>query len=354
MSISLGSTIHSMPASLKAPILVSRSSLQHLANKYPNYLKPIIKPIRKEPETPWGPKFKLFAYSCAAIAVPYSIGVAISASSSLRDYLEGDGDPSNDTLGRRVVAFVRWYWGEEDAIPYSEYLEKQMLPFSDIQNNENGTKSNKKADEISLQGELSASDRQTELDIQQQIHDTYNIHIYHDDSETDLIVPGTVLYQQQIDEIQKVKDPDISRNDRIWINFHDPQGNTDKESNISDNQELNTTDVLPFQSSIVSDSISTLTNVFSAWHYFDKSNDMTSSNANKTSKTTSSVDDEFESQIKLIRDRIQQLNSELNNPATLRAYDDIVDEIVSMKQEEKQLRRERRIQKWKNLFFIRG
>ena len=343
-----------MTASLKAPILVSRSSLQNLANKYPNYLKPIIKPIRKEPETPWGPKFKLFAYSCAAITVPYSIGVVISASSSLRDYLEGDADPSSDTLGRRVVEFVRRYWGEEDAIPYSEYLEKQMLSVSDTQNNKTGTKSNQKVDEISLQGELSASDRQIELDIQQRMHDTYNIHVYHDDSETDLIVPGTVLYQHQINEIQKVKDPDISRNDRIWINFHDQAGNTDKENNILDNQELNTQDESPFSSSNVSDSISSLTNVFSAWHYFEKSNNMSSSNANKTSKTTSSLDDEFESQIKSIQDKIQQLISELNNPATLRAYDDIADEIVSMKQEEKKLRRERRIQKWKNLFLIRG
>lgn len=344
-----------MTTALKAPILVSRSSLQRLANKYPNYLQPIIKPIKKEPDTPWGPKFKLFAYSCAAIAVPYSMAMIVSASPSLRDYLEEDSDPLKDNLGRRVVQFVRWYWGEEGAIPYSEYLEKQMLNDSDAHGNTNSSnnKNNNNEDEISLQGELSAMDRRKELDIQTRMYDSYNIHIHRDDSEMDMTAPGLILYQQQLKDIQNSKQSDSSLNDRIWITFQDQPENTshtDKENGMSVNQELIVSDAVPHSTSSISDSISNLTSVFSAWHFFNTSNGITSSTSNTTSNNQKILDDEFESRIKYIRERILQLKAELSNPATLRAYDDIADEIASMKQEEKQLRRERRMKKLKTLF----
>jgi hypothetical protein len=343
-----------MTTVLKVPILVSRSSLQRLANKYPNYLQPIIKPIKKEPDTPWGPKFKLFAYSCAAIAVPYSMGMIVSASPSLRDYLEGDSDPLKDNLGRRVVQFVRWYWGEEDAIPYSEYLEKQMSHDSDAYcNTNNNIKKKNHKDEISLHGELSAMDRQKELDIQKRMYDSYNIHIYRDDSEMDMTAPGLILYQQQLKDIQSSKQSDSSSNDRIWITFQDQpeeSSHTDKENGISVNQDLIVSETVSDSTSSISDSISKLTSVFSAWHYFNTS--ITSSTSNTTSTNQKTLDDEFESRIKHIRERILQLKTELSNPATLRAYDDIADEIASMKQEEKQLRRERRMKKLKALFSI--
>lgn len=89
--------------------------------------KTTAKSSAQEEQTSWPKSVRYTFYTVCAAAVPFSIGTAISLSPRLRDWILGDAPPPTDDdgdntnssgfSGRKLIEFIRNYWGTEDYVP---------------------------------------------------------------------------------------------------------------------------------------------------------------------------------------------------------------------------------------------
>jgi len=87
--------------------------------------KPKVKSSKTD-ETSWPKSVRYTFYSVCMAAVPFSIGTAVSLSPRLREWMAGDGPPTENDKnasgfsGRKLIQLVRNYWGTEDAVPVAD------------------------------------------------------------------------------------------------------------------------------------------------------------------------------------------------------------------------------------------
>jgi hypothetical protein len=86
----------------------------------------------KADETSWPKSVRYTFYSVCMASVPFSIGTAVSLSPRLREWMAGDGPPTDDDnasglSGRKLIQLVRNYWGTEDAIPIADRPDAEYI-----------------------------------------------------------------------------------------------------------------------------------------------------------------------------------------------------------------------------------
>jgi hypothetical protein len=328
------------------PIIASRRALERLSSKYPHHLSQIIKEKPKKDDTPWPVYMKRAGYTAISLAVPYTLSVIISESPRLRDYLEGEpGTDNSFSFGRKIVEFVRWYWGRQDDIPYSEYVHNQHHS------------------ELSLPiGDLSFMKRREQQMIQDRLSSEVVICVKtnNDQSATCQPVQGRLNVSDapsvfQISNLMSNGSPTS-----LSVTFQDDDDN-------KENVQLNALDT--FSPSINGDEepapavmktasdVANLTTIWSAWYHFPKS-----SQSSKVSNTSGSLNetrsistnkrqiDNYQPFIDELSREIELLQADLRDPQCIKDRDEMESRIMVLKKEIQSLRRERRLKKLKHIF----
>jgi len=306
------------------PIIASRRALQKLTPKFPKYLKETTAKQAKKEDPGWPDYMRRAGYAVMAIAVPYSMMAIIAESPRLRARLEGDpGAEDGETIGRKAVEFVRWYFGKEDDIPYSEFLETD------------------KHDELSLFSDISTTERKGQERIQQRLRDELKVHIETEavgDERTGLVDGRKIADISRVMEELGVSTTGEQVN-RVYMTFEDaPQ--TEEEYGVSDFE--NNRDFMQ--------NISQLTSIWSAWNYFPSASNL-EAQTQTTSNTTSgkrAQHDSYQPLIVNLTHKIDDLQKDLRDPNSFRDRDEMESEIKEMRKEITALKRERRYNKLKS------
>lgn len=331
-------------------ILLSRRVLRQIKPKYPTHFSPpksSSSSNTSSAETPW-PKWMQFAgYGAVAIAIPYTIGVVISESRDLRDYLEGDsggntgagagaGGGEEVTMGRKIVGWVRWYWGEEDDIPYIEYLERKS--------NDNHHS------EASIGNEAKTIWRLNQDRIEQACDSDVTVSIECDGMmKDDVAFKGNLPLGEQLLAANGTISAD-SKN--VFVSFQDE---TDAIADNNSNAEGNTlNDLLDGMDGNISQEdesspvkeIGNLSTTYSTWNYFPPQNDTNVSPTIGTTKSSSSFDT-TQLRIDELQYNIDEIQKSLFDPSCTRDRDDMEAEMRQMRLEIGTLKRERRVAKLK-------
>jgi len=319
------------------PIITSRRALQKLTPKFPKHLKEIIKQEAKKDDPAWPDYMRRAGYTVMAIAVPYSVMAIISESPRLRDKIEGDpGAEDGDSLGAKVVDFVRWYFGREDDIPYSEYLETD------------------KHNELSLFNDLSTTQRKVQERIQQRLRDELTVNI-----ETEAVGDDRsgVVDGRAMANISKIM-ADLGasttgqESNRVRITFED---SPEKKLSIGEGEFGNDFEsVRDYRNEDVLKRVSSMTSIWSAWYYFPSTSapaETTQPAANTKSGKTAQYDS-YQPIISNLTQRIEDLQKDLSDPNCFRDRDDMESEIKQMRKEITSLTRERRLKKLKSFVSL--
>lgn len=323
----------SAAATKAIPLIVSRRALQRLSNKYPQHLKETINQSKpKKDDTAWPVSMQRAGYAAVAFAIPYSICVTIAESPRLRDRLEGDPGPDDhDPIGRKVVNFVRWYWGHEDMIPYSEYVE---------------TKDHK---EISLDSDISTMDRLGQASIQHRVHDEVQIRVETDGDGEERF--GTIPGSVPASDISQIWSSIGSSNGskelepkQVYVTFEDGNNNTSSDENESNDELQLSTGEGDFTSP--AQDISRLTTIWSAWNHFANA---AGGAENSQAATTYNSMDADEIHIEELQYAIQNLQKDLRDPYCSRDRDEMEQDIAKLKREVGASKRERRMGKLKKM-----
>eukprot|EP00551_Chaetoceros_affinis_P004502 CAMPEP_0203676034 /NCGR_PEP_ID=MMETSP0090-20130426/22998_1 /ASSEMBLY_ACC=CAM_ASM_001088 /TAXON_ID=426623 /ORGANISM="Chaetoceros affinis, Strain CCMP159" /LENGTH=343 /DNA_ID=CAMNT_0050542427 /DNA_START=82 /DNA_END=1113 /DNA_ORIENTATION=+ len=335
-------------------ILLSRRVLHQIKPKYPLHFTPPKSSSSSKKgadETPWPKWMQMVGYGSVAAAIPYTIGVTVKESRSLRDYLEGDASENSDgdsgSMGRKIVNAVRWYWGEEDEIPYVEYLKKKEKSTS----SDNDDKV-----EISFANEDKTTSRLNEDRIERDCGSDINVSIECDGMvvQDDLLLKGKLpLGVQLISENGKI----ATTSKNIIVSVQDDDGSGSGSGTSSGNEVLpllnDTVGELSTSSSSSADKdIGNLCTIYSTWNYFSPEMiNASTENAPSigTTKSSSSSFDSTQLRIEELQYNIDELQKSLMDPSCTRDRDDMESEIKQMKNEIGFLNRERRMAKFKRL-----
>jgi hypothetical protein len=308
------------------PILASRRAVQKLTPKFPKFLKENTTKQAKKDDPGWPDYMRRAGYAVIAIAVPYSMMAIIAESPRLRAGLEGDpGAEDSDTIGRKVVDFVRWYFGKEDDIPYFEYLEID------------------KDDELSLFSDISTTKRKEQEMIQQRLRDELKVHIETEavgDEKTGLVDGRKIADIAKVMEELGVSNTGQQLN-RVYITFEDAP-ETEEEYGINYFEDNKDVDYMQ--------NISNLTSIWSAWFHFPSPSELDAqvqtTASNSSGKRT--PHDSYQPLIVNLTHKIDDLQKDLKDPNSFRDRDDMESEIKQMRKEITSLKRERRYNKLKS------
>ena len=311
------------------PLIVSRRALQRLSKKYPQHLKEKIRSTPKKDDVAWPAYMRRAGYSAIAFAVPYSICMAIAESPSVRDTLEGDpGSDDSDSIGRKVVNFVRWYWGQEDKIPYAEYLAED------------------EHNEVSLPSDVSSVERANEENIQRMLRDEIRVHVETEVDGQERF--GTVDGRMPSSDVEglwkKVGMENEGSSDVepqiVYLSFEDDENNNDEDGMNSDLSTAN--DV---SGTVPSKQITNLTTIWSAWSNFGNAQ-----NTEAADVTFRAPIDPYEMRIEQLKLEIVDIANDLKDPYCLKDRDQMHDDMKMKKKEVRSLKMQRRIDKLKNIF----
>mmetsp|Transcript_11852 Transcript_11852/g.17302 ORF Transcript_11852/g.17302 Transcript_11852/m.17302 type:complete len:349 (+) Transcript_11852:265-1311(+) len=336
------------------PLIVSRRALQRLTPKYPQHFKDQTKRANPTVESSWPKSMQIAAYAAIAIAIPYSFCATVAESPRFRDRLEGgvDGDDTNpDSIGKKIVRFVRWNWGEEDRIPYSEYIELKEDEW----------------DEVSLETDVNTVERAMEEKIQQAVHAGVKVIVEDLDSEDGrqriAVIPGTVA-ASDVHEIWKSAGLGGSASEedepeRVYLSFEDDEGKDDVRNDNNDGMVVGESkdDAILFESrsmkhSSAEEEIEKSTTIWSAWHYFPNTGAASSASSSSSSSSSSTPKrqtvDVYQMSIEKLKYQISMLQKDVKDPSCTRDRDDMQEQIAQLKRDLGALKRERRMKKFKS------
>ena len=314
--------------------------------------------------------------------------VVIAESSRLRDRLEGDpatqdrdvnsdagkgvgagkGSNSNVPFTRKIVDFVRWYWGHEDTIPYADYMEIQQDKFQ----------SGKGSEEVSLENDISTFDRMGQERIQSQLRDDLKVKVETDGDGEERF--GTVSGNVPASDVKhiwntigggasagtsvSVSSSSTGSQDltpkQLYVTFEDDEQSSDGNGNGTDNSS-------GFEGEYAADSefmsgneefrsqskeLTNLTSIWSAWYHFPNANPtMNDSSASPTTTAAapSSVVDPYQSSIEQLKVELGEMEKDLRDPYCIKDRDDMENEIRRVRKELGALKKERRMHKLKKM-----
>ncbi len=320
-------------------LLISRRALLQLKPKYPRLFSPP-KSTKKPPtETPWPKWMQMAGYTAAAVAVPYTIGVVITQSRILIDQLEGEcgtyDDDKNDSIGRKIVSALRWYWGTEDEIPYVDYLEREKLKIGDTSGND----ADSFEQEISLENEDHTLWRKNQVRIEREMHSDVKVSLESEGVIRDDVFKGNISLVNQLSSNERNFDPSKG----IIVTFQDEDGNKrdgvkakvlqEIESSIDDNKS-NIKQIMK------------MAEIYDMWHFFPPVQELNSSSIITRSTNWMSP---LEIRIEELQHTIGEVQKLLGDPSCTRDRDDMENEIRQMRKEIATLRREKRNAQWKKL-----
>lgn len=323
-------------------LLISRRALLQLTPKYPKLFS-APKSTKKPPtETPWPKWMQIAGYTAAAMAVPYTIGVVITQSRIWIDQLEGEcgryDDDKNNSIGRKIVSALRWYWGTEDEIPYVDYLEQEKLKMGD--SNSASTDTDPLEQEISLENEDKTLWRKNQERIERDIHSDVKVSLESEGVIRDDVFKGNVSLVNQLLSNERNYDPSKG----IVVTFQD-----DEDDNKRDGAKAK---VLQETESSMDDNksnikqIMRMAEIYDMWHYFPPVKEL---NASSIITRSSSWMSPLEIRIEELQHNIGEVKKLLGDPNCTRDRDDMEMEIREMRKEIDTLRREKRNAKLKKL-----
>ena len=311
--------------------------------------------------------------------------VVIAESSRLRDRLEGDpstqdrdvnsdaGKGSNVPFTRKIVDFVRWYWGHEDTIPYADYMEIQQDKFQ----------SGKGSEEVSLENDISTFDRMGQERIQSQLRDDLKVKVETDGDGEERF--GTVSGDVPASDVKhiwntigggasagtsvsvSVSSSSTGSQDltpkQMYVTFEDDEQSSDGNGTGTDNSS-------DFEGEYAADSefmsgneefrsqskeLTNLTSIWSAWYHFPNANPtMNDSSASPTTTAAaaaapSSVVDPYQNSIEQLKVELGEMEKDLRDPYCIKDRDDMENEIRRVRKELGALKKERRMHKLKKI-----
>jgi hypothetical protein len=329
------------------PIIASRRALERLSSKYPNHLLQIIKEKPKQDDTSWPIYMKRAGYAAIGLAIPYSLSVIISESPRLREMLEGDPGTTDSSfsMGRKIVEFVRWYWGRQDDIPYSEYVHNQhhnelSLPVGDVS-------FVKRREQQMIQDRLSS-----------EVVTCVETNDNNDDQSTACrAVKGNVRVSDAPNIFQA-----SGSQESLCVTFPEddsqetiPSHELDIFSRSVNTDQETSQDVIKTTSDIAN-----LTTIWSAWYHFpnssplseesNKSGSLNQTGSISTNKTKQNQIDNYQPYIDELSHEIEIIQADLRDPQCSKDRDEMESRIQILKKEVQSLRRERRMYKLKQLF----
>lgn len=311
-------------------ILISRRAMLQIKPKYPKLFTPPKSSFKTKKEEPWPFYLQMAGYSALALAIPYSIGVVIMQSNKTKDDLEGyvGRIVSDESMGRKVIRLLRWYWGKEDDIPYVEYLERKQL-----------TDKNEE-EEYSLEIEDSSVLRRNQDRIERDGYEDVKVIVDSEGMVKEDIFKGDVSLTEQL--ISKDKNyittlnTVVSFQDDVLSEGDDLQAITDNFGHTPEMDKKN--------SSL--QAIMDLSTIYAMWNYFPPQEESSlASSSTKTGPWSNSLQIRID-ELQYNMDELQKL---LNDPLCTRDRDEMEGEIREMKKELGTLKRERRIGKLKKL-----
>lgn len=322
--------------SSSSPLLLSRRALLQLKSKYPQHFTPPKSSFKpKENEAPWPMWMQIAGYSAVAIAIPYTLGVVITQSRRLIDSLEGEasgggvGGNGNTGIGRTIVRSLRWYWGQEDHIPYVEYLEKR-------------SNKQKVDEEISLENEDDTYRRLNQERIERDAQNDINVVIESEGVVKHDILKGNSPLIQQLTSSEGKYDPSKG----VIVSFQD-DSETQDDSTTDDFNQSNDIFIYSEPNTSVKE-IMNMSTIYAMWHYFPPVEEMNvTSMMNKTSSKWMSP---LDIRIDELKYKMTELQKSMNNPLSTRDRDDMEKEMKEMRKELGSLRREKRKANLKKLF----
>lgn len=332
-------------ASKVAPLIVSRTALQRLTKKYPQYLKEkVVKSKAKKDDSTWPVSMQRFGYGAVALSIPYSMMIVIAESPRLRATLEGDpGSDDRDHFGRKVVDFVRWFWGHEDTIPYSEYVEI-----------EGGGEDQK---EISLESDISAVERSGQEIIQRQLRDELKVKAETDgDGEErfgkiDGRLPASDIVQVWNTIGMGADNSAELAPEQVYLTFEDDEnvGSSEGDVSMSDIDSVFTSGNV---GQTPSQELVNLTSIWSAWYHFADSTTSTGSENTAPSTNSRAVADPYHSAIEELNLELEDVEKDLRDPFCIKNRDDMETEIQRIRKEIGALKKERRMHKLKKFVSL--
>eukprot|EP01083_Nonionella_stella_P279405 950494_1 len=311
--------------------IVSRRELQRLMQKYPQHLKEQARKAKpKKDESTWPRSMRIAGYTAVALSIPYSGIIIVAESPRIRDSLEGDpiqtgadGSKTTTTMGQKIVNFVRLYWGHEDHIPYTEYLE------------------NIHHKEISLASDTSTVDRKGEAGIQGLIQDDVKVNVWtssNGGAEQVETLPGHVLVSD-IESNRKGMGSFASSSAEkkgdegeigLSLSFDDADAsNTGGFDSTSSDTTF--TDLIEEDISKQKNGISEFTNIWSAWHAFPNTSGVGTDSSSAEPQTKAVTMNREEIELEEISHMIEVLQRDLRDPSCTRDIDEMNIELTELK-----------------------
>jgi hypothetical protein len=311
-------------------------------------------------------------YTAAAAAVPYTIGVIIKESRDVREYLEGDytnmdGD-SDDTIGRKVVGLVRWFWGEEDDIPYVEYLERydtkstSSSTSSSSNDNESGTIA------YSLDNEEKQLSRRNQDRIEKDVNSNIKVMVESEGMMKDDIFKGNEPLDNQLLKSYANNDHDqLDHLEELYVSIQDDDDVDDIDEagveaveggGMVSNSSLE--DISFHEQVSTAKEIGNMSTIYAMWNYFPSQNggtknassSMESSSSSSSSLSSASTTPSFDStmiRIEELQYNMAELQKSMADPMCTRDRDDMDREMREMRSEVGSLKRQKRMAKLKKL-----
>jgi len=297
------------------------------------------KKFPKSEEKPWPKSVRIAGYTALVLGVPYLIGTLIAEISSLQEFVQ------RFTSGRKLMdQIIRPYWGHVDAHPYVDDDKEvgtslETEPLSTVR---------KAQDEIqSLCGD------QTNYNVQL-LHTSKNDIQHNSTQKQELTLAGSTLVLSQSVKTKLDQNNDITV---LGLEFLDQQ---DSNPNHSDDINDSTLVVGTAADSLTMDNdknniapisvgeyyLRTMTTVWSAWHYFSTPDtNVNSSNETATKSTTDELYptyDEADMERLEMEYKMQQIQTEYNDPNSTRHRDDLIQEMEQCKKELRQYQKRAR------------
>jgi len=318
--------------------------------------------------TPWPRSLQIVGYTFTALTIPYTASVILVESRSIREWIENH----MGSWGETMIQGVRWYWGEEEALPYGPILDEAMQRYKrDDAGKMNISTTTQEERQISLIGkEDPAIVRLEQERIQQRIQSPVHVtilgkvielppllqpNISHVGTRTTRMEPLIELEGKSVTmdghiSIDKLIDEDNSlstNSSSSWMNQLALSFSEDEPSIMDTYIHHNDKEQVSIHSSAA---ITKSTTVWSAWHHF-KATDPSplSSSSNQTNKR---YYDDIALKIDEIYYNISELQRNMNDPSCLRDRDDMEKEYKELRTELGRLKRTKVWRRVKSLLYL--
>jgi len=310
-------------------IIISRQALLKLTPKYPHLLAPRPKPSNsrssKKDESQWPKSLQMAGYAAVVLSIPYSMSVFVAESARIRSSLEDNGGD----IGQSIVRWVRWYWGHQEDLPYSE----SIMEITTDSGGANGGE-----DRLQFRGEESPTVRSTQAEIKNTAESNVTFRLTSNGGleSTACMRGGTLLSDS------KIFGDDISK--RLIISFDEDEEEEEKlvvEKDVFSQLKQNESEDQKSDSRV---ELKRLTTIWSSWNHFPSDFLV----PNKSSVSGGTIDTR-ENKIDELAYNMSELQKLLRDPSCTRDRDDMEGELQEIQSELRGLKRARRFGKLRNI-----